>query len=197
MKDEGRHTAQSTLASLRHGRRRWVLVGTVALVLSLVAVLVLRQPASARSGLAEARRLWAAQGLVSYRLKVTQLTPAGSCEQEMLTSDGRATPLANSCGVPATWTVPRLFSWIEELEREDANCYPDSTMCACRGAMSSTITYDAALGYPREVVYEWHKRPNLLNAAYWRSLFDRSFPGCDKDGRGGPVTYTISLSAEP
>lgn len=182
---------------MRQGKRRWALVGALALILGLGAFLALREPASAGSGLAEARRTWAANGLASYRLKVAQHTPAGTCEQEMATSGGRATPLANTCGVPATWTVPRLFSWIEELEREQANCYPDSTMCACRGTMRTAVTYDQALGYPVEVVYEWHKRPNLLNAAYYRSLFDRSFPGCDKDGRGGPVTYTISLTAEP
>jgi hypothetical protein len=197
MKDEGRHAPRSPLAWLPQGRRRWVALGALALLLSLGALAALRQPAAARSGLADARRLWAVNGLAAYRLKIAQETRAGSCEQEMLVGDGKATPLVNTCGVPATWTVPRLFSWIEELEREEANCYPDATMCACRGTMSTVVTYDATLGYPREVAYEWRKRPNLLNTAYWRSLSDRSFPGCDKDGRGGLVTYTVTLTEEP
>lgn len=197
MKDAGRHTPRSRLAWLRQGKRRLIALGALALVLSLLALAALREPASAGSGLAEARRLWAANGIERYRLHLSQETRLGRCEQEMVTTGGRATPLSNTCGMPATWTVPRLFSWIEELAREQANCYPDTSMCACRGAVSTAVQYDQTMGYPREVVYEWHKRPNLLNAAYYRSLLDRSFPGCDKDGRGGPVVFTVTLTAEP
>lgn len=172
-------------------------VGTLALLAGLGLFAALRLPAAARSGLAEARRLWAANGMNTYRLRITQETRMGRCEQEIVTRDGRAETLSNTCGMPASWTVPRLFSWIEELERDTANCYPDPSMCACRSAMTTAVHYDETMGYPREVVYEWHKQPNLPNPAYWRSLLDRSFPGCDKDGRGGPVIFAISLTEEP
>lgn len=182
---------------LRQRRWRWLALAAVALSLSLVALALVREPAAARSGLAEARRVWAANGPASYTLNVTQQTRLALCDQAMVTRDGKATPLSNTCGMPATWTVPRLFNWIEELEREAANCYPDPSMCACKGAIATEVRYDEALGYPTEVIYEWRKRPNVLNTAYWRSLLDRSFPGCDKDGRGGPVVYTVSLTKEP
>ncbi len=197
MKAAGRQTGGSALSWLRQGKRRWVALGALALLLSLGALAALRQPAAAQSSLAEARRLWAANGVASYRLRLSQETNLGRCDQEMVTAGARATPLSNTCGMPATWTVPRLFNWIEELEREQVNCYPDPSMCACRGTIATAVTYDETMGYPREVVYAWHKRPNLLNAAYYRSLLDRSFPGCDKDGRGGPVVYTVSLTEEP
>ncbi|HMQ31209.1 MAG TPA: DUF6174 domain-containing protein [Chloroflexaceae bacterium] len=197
MKAEGSPAGSSARSWLPPRRRRWLVVAALALLLSLGALAALRQPASAGSGLAEARRLWAANGLDSYRLRVTQQTPLGTCEQEMLTAGTTVTPVSNTCGMPATWTVPRLFSWIAELDREQVNCYPDPSMCACRGAMATSVQYDQATGYPREVVYEWRKRPNLTNVAYYRSLLDRSFPGCNRDGRGGPVIYTVSLTAEP
>jgi hypothetical protein len=185
------------MAWLRRSKWRWVAgVGALALALSLVALAALREPAAASSSLAEARRLWAANGVASYTLSVSQQTRLATCDQQMATQDERATPIANTCGMPATWTVPRLFNWIEELERTEANCYPDPSMCACRGTISTLVRYDETMGYPVEVVYEWRKRPNLLNAAYYRSLLDRSFPGCDKDGRGGPVIYIVSLTAD-
>lgn len=197
MKDEGRHPLRSAVALLGHGRWRWVSVAALALLLGLGAFLFLRGSAQAGSGLADARRLWAANGLERYRLSLTQQTSNGSCVQEMVTTSDGTVPISNSCGMPASWSVPRLFSWIEELEREEANCYPDARMCACRGAIATTVRYDPTTGYPQEVVYEWRKRPNLLNTAYYRSLLDRSFPGCNRDGRGGPVVYTVSLTAEP
>lgn len=197
MKDERRSTLKPGLAWLRRGKRRWLILGALALVLSLGALAALRQPAAASSGLAAARRLWAANGLESYRLRVTQQTTLGTCEQEMVAGDAGVTPVSNTCGMPATWSVPRLFNWIEELGREEANCYPDNVMCACRGAMSIAVQYDQTTGYPSEVVYEWHKRPNLMNVAYYRSLLDQSFPGCNRDGRGGPVVFTVTLTPEP
>lgn len=178
-------------------------MGALVLILSLAALLALREPAAAGSGLVEARERWVANGLARYRLSLTQQTrdvrtgAVGTCAQEMVADGEQVTAVRNSCGMPATWTVPRLFNWIAELEREENRCYPDPSMCACQGAITTTVRYDEALGYPREVVYEWHKRPNLMNAAYWRSLLDRSFPGCDKDGRGGPVVYAVSLTEEP
>ncbi len=197
MKEEGRQTERSPRLWPLRGRRRWVTLAALAILLSLGALAVTRQPASASSGLAEARRLWAANGVEHYRLRVTQQTPAGRCEQEMVTRGSEVTPISNTCGMPANWTVPRLFSWIAELSREQANCYPDPSMCACRGAMATSVRYDQTMGYPLEVRYEWHKRPNLTHIAYYRSLLDRSFPGCDHDGRGGPVVYTVSLTVEP
>lgn len=192
------------MAWLRRGKLRWLLaVGALALLVSLAAVLAIREPAAAGGGLAEARERWAANGPARYRLSLTQQTrdahtgAVGLCEQEMVADGEQVTAVRNTCGIPATWTVPRLLNWIAELEHEESRCYPDPSMCACQGSNTTAVRYDEALGYPHEVIYEWRKRPNLMNAAYWRSLLDRSFPGCDKDGRGGPVVYTVSLTEEP
>lgn len=178
-------------------RRRLLIVGAfVALTLSVLGFVLALRPAQARSGLAEARTRWEANGPAAYRLRLVQQTRLSVCDQEMLAQDGKATALRNTCGQPATWTVPRLFNWIAELEQDPDQCYPDPKMCACRGRTSTTVRYDERLGYPVEVVYEWRKQPNLANIAYWRSLFDQSFPGCDKDGRGGQVLVSISLTEE-
>jgi len=177
--------------------RQLAVVGCAALVLSALGLVLLLRPAQARSGLEQARARWAAGGPASYRLRLTQNTNRGACDQEMLTQVGQATPLRNSCGQPANWTVPRLFNWIAELERNQSSCYPDPSMCACRGSTTTTVRYDATLGFPREIVYEWRKQPNPTNVDYWRSLFDRSFPGCNRDGRGGPVMVSVTLTEEP
>jgi Family of unknown function (DUF6174) len=179
------------------GRRVILFGGVLLLLLGLASAAVLLRPAQARSGLAEAQARWEAGGPASYRLRLTQQTNLGACDQEMLAEAGKATPVRNSCGQPATWTVPRLFGWIAELERDPTQCYPDTQMCACKGNTSTTVRYDERLGFPREIVYEWRKQPNLTNIAYWRSLFDQSFPGCNRDGRGGPVVVNVTLIEEP
>lgn len=185
------------MAWLRRGKKRWfALVGLVALLLSLAGLALAQAPAAARSGLADARARWEAGGPDAYRLRLTQQTSAGACDQEMLAQAGKATPLRNTCGQPATWTVPRLFNWIAELEQDPVQCFPDTQMCACTGRTATAVRYDEQLGYPVAITYEWRKRPNLTHVAYWRSLFDQSFPGCDKDGRGGPVVVAVSLIEE-
>ncbi len=184
----------------RGGQGRWrraSVIGALALLLGLGALLALRQPATAAPTLAEARRLWLAQAPPRYKLTITQQTAGGACDQEFLIDGTTAVALHDDCRQPVTWTVPRLFSWIAELERERTRCYPDPTMCACRGTIATSVDYDAEQGYPRAIVYEWRKRPNLTSLAYYRSLFDRSFPGCNRDGTGGAVIYAIALAAEP
>lgn len=178
-------------------RRRIIIVGALALVVGLAGLTLALRSAQAGSGLAEARTRWEAAGPPTYRLRLTQQTKTGACDQEMVTQDGRATAVRNNCGQPANWTVPRLFSWIAELEEDPTRCYPDTRMCACQGATTTSVRYDERLGHPVEIIYEWRKRPNLGHPAYWRSLLDRSFPGCDKDGRGGPIVVSISLIEEP
>jgi hypothetical protein len=179
-------------------RRRWLVISgiVVAGILALAGLTLALRPARAQSGLAEARVRWEAAGPGAYRLRLTQQTNRGACDQEMLTRDGSAEAVRNTCGQPANWTVPRLFNWIEELENDPVQCFPDTKMCACQGATTTSVRYDTQLGYPLEIVYEWRKRPNFGNPAYWRSLFDQSFPGCDKDGRGGPVVVGVSLVPE-
>jgi hypothetical protein len=178
-------------------RRRWLILGALAaLALGALGLVVFLRPARAESRLAEARARWEAAGPALYRLRLTQQTRLSVCDQEMRAQDGKATALRNTCGQPATWTVPRLFNWIAELEQDPDQCYPDTKMCACRGRTSTSVRYDERLGYPVEVIYEWRKQPNLTDIAYWRSLFDQSFPGCNKDGRGGQVVVSISLTEE-
>jgi hypothetical protein len=178
-------------------RSRILLAGAVALVLGLLSAALMLRPVDAQSGLADAQARWEARGLERYRIRLTQQTNRSACDQEMVTADGKATAVRNSCGQPATWTVPRLFAWIAELESDPVQCYPDQQMCACTGSTSTTVRYDPERGFPREIVYAWYKRPNLSNGAYWRSLFDQSFPGCNRDGRGGPVVVSITLTEEP
>jgi hypothetical protein len=179
-------------------RRRWLIIGGVlaAVALALLGLTFALRPARAESRLAAAITRWEAAGPAAYRLRLTQETRRGSCDQEMVTQGGSATPVRNTCGQPANWTVPRLFSWIAELEHDPVQCYPDRQMCACKGSTTTAVRYDEQRGYPVEIVYEWRKQPNLTNPAYWRSLFDQSFPGCNKDGRGGQVVVRVTLSDE-
>jgi hypothetical protein len=185
------------MTQLRRSRWWWAMaVGALALLLLAVFVM-LRQPVAAQPSLVEARRLWMLQTPARYQLTLTQQTSRGICKQAILVDGESAVELSNDCSDPTLWTVPRLFSWIAELERDQTRCYPSTTMCACYGVSTTVVRYDAARGFPQEVQYEWYKRPNLVSGAYYRSLFDRSFPGCNKDGTGGPVQYTIELSDAP
>jgi hypothetical protein len=178
-------------------RLRLVIVAGIALLaLGAVALFALR-PAQAQSGLPEAKARWEAGALPNYRLRITQQRSRGACDQEMVAQSDVVTALQNSCGQPANWTVPRLFNWISELERTPKRCYPGPSRCACQGTISTSVRYDEQLGFPSEIVYEWRKRPNFVHPAYWRSLFDRSFPGCDQDGAEGTIIVNVTLTAEP
>lgn len=178
---------------------RWrVTLSIGALLLLLLAIFtLLRQPVAAQTSLAEARRIWMLQAPERYQLTIVQQTVRGGCEYEALVDGEQAVALANDCGNPTLWTVPRLFRWIAELEREQTRCYPSDSMCACYGVSTTNVHYDAERGFPQAVAYEWRKRPNLASADFYRSLLDQSFPGCFKDGTGGPVLYTIRLSDVP
>ncbi|MFV9504884.1 MAG: hypothetical protein AB4911_10015 [Oscillochloridaceae bacterium umkhey_bin13] len=86
---------------------------------------------------------------------------------------------------------------IAELEHTQVRCYPTEAMCACRTTLRTSVHYNPEQGFPREVIYEWRKWPNLLSPDYYRSRFDQSFPGCDKDGVGGQVIFAIALTNQP
>jgi hypothetical protein len=185
------------MAPLKQSRWRATFSIGALLLLLLAIFSLLRQPVAAQPSLVEARRIWMLQPPERYQLSVIQQTVRGSCEFEALVDGEQVVELANDCGNPTQWTVPQLFRWLAELEREQTRCYPSTNMCACYGASTTRIDYDPERGFPRLVEYEWRKRPNLTNAAFYRSLFDQSFPGCFKDGTGGPVLYTIKLNDVP
>lgn len=182
---------------MKKGRWRLALATGAPALLLLVALVLLRQPVAAQASLSEARRLWMLQAPARYQLTIAQQTSRGLCTQEIMVDGERAIELSNDCGTPTVWTVPRLFSWIAELEREQTRCYPSATVCACQGVSTTLMRYDVARGFPQEVQYDWRKRPNLISGDYYRSLLDRSFPGCNKDGTGGSVIYTIELRDLP
>lgn len=188
---------------LRRGRWLWVAaVGALALLLSLAALLTTRQPAAAQVTLIEARERWASQPVAAYRLTLTRKTSAPgnsqNCQQEVEVLAEQVTrALSNDCGQPADWTVTRLFDWIAELELQGGRCYPGPARCACQGSIVTSVRYDEALGYPREILYTWRKSPNLMNPAFWSTVLDRSFVGCDRDDLGGEVVYTVSLAEAP
>jgi len=178
-------------------RLPWV-VGAVAVALVAAAALLLLQPAQSSSQLDAARERWETRPFANYRLKLVRETNRGSCEQEVRAADERAGEgLRNNCGQPATWTVTRLFNWIAELERTPARCFPGPARCACLATARTEVRYDPALGFPAEIHYEWRKGPNLIGGAYWRSLLDQSFSGCNKAETGGPVLVRVSLTPEP
>jgi hypothetical protein len=172
-----------------------IIAGAVLLALGVAALLL--RPAQAESGLAEARARWEAGALPSYRLRITRQMAGGACDQEMIARGDEVTAVQNSCRQPTNWTVPRLFNWVAELQREPTRCYPGPSRCACQGTAITTVRYDESLGFPREIVYEWRKRPNLAHPAYWQSLFDRSFAGCNADGPDGLIVVNVSLTEEP
>lgn len=161
----------------------------------------MRRPVTAQSGVEAARALWATRPFDSYNLALTQQSRASSCDQIILTAGEQAVQaLRNTCGQPPTWTVTRLLNWIVELERTPSRCYPGPNSCACQATATTMVTYDSALGFPRQIVYEWRSRPNLVNPAYWRLLFDKTFPGCSNiqaSGTGGTLVVNVSLDPTP
>jgi Family of unknown function (DUF6174) len=179
-------------------RKRSLLIIAGALALTIAGLLLWRSMGNAGERLDAARALWAGRPFQSYQIALFHQTNLGICEQEIVAQDERQTQaLRNTCGQPPSWTVTKLFNWINELQNTPTRCYPDQIMCACQIRTSTVVTYDPELGYPQRIVYEWRKQPNLTNLDYWRSLTDQSFPGCDKDGTGGPVIVNITLAETP
>lgn len=181
---------------------RWLLAsGITALLVSCVGLLLLRDSAVAQDSVELAKTRWAARNFDAYTLMLRQETRNKICDQQ-IEARGEQVVLAvhNSCGQPPTWTVTRLLNWIVELEREPSRCYPSTADCACQVMMNTHVTYDSQLGYPRQIIYEWHSQPNLLNPSYWRMLTDKTFPGCSNiqgSGPGGTLVVNVGLTPEP
>jgi hypothetical protein len=185
---------------MRKPRRRFFLVtGLLLLLLSGIGLaLVLRGTATARNGLITARARWETRQFAEYRLQIQQQTGTRLCDQEVIARSERDTEaIRNSCGQPPTWTVTRLFNWISELERSPVRCYPGPARCICQATARVRVTYDPELGYPREINYEWRRRPNYIQPAYWQSLRDQSFPGCENIEAGGELSVRVGLEPEP
>jgi hypothetical protein len=185
---------------MRKRRRRFYWIsGLLLLLISSVGVLfVLSGPVVARNGLALARERWEMRQFADYRLQIQQQTSTRICEQELIARGERAAEtIRNSCGQPPTWTVSRLFNWIDELERAPVRCYPGPARCICQATARVQVIYDEELGYPQAIAYEWRRRPNYIQPAYWQSLRDRSFPGCENIEAGGALLVRVNLEPEP
>lgn len=184
---------------MRKPRRRLFWITGILMLLALGSgTALLYNTATARNGLTSARARWETRRFAEYRLQIQQQTSTRLCEQEVIARDEATTEaLRNSCGQPPTWTVTRLFNWISELERSPVRCYPGPALCICQATARVRIVYDAELGYPREIGYEWRRRPNYIQPAYWRSLGDQSFPGCENIEAGGELLMRVSLEPEP
>lgn len=181
-------------------RRQIFWIGATLLLglLLLVGVGQYRNGVHAQQSLAQARARWETRPFSAYQLQIGQETRTRQCAQHILARDERTTEAQhNSCGQPPTWTVTRLFNWIAELERSPVRCYPGPARCACRAKAQVDVTYDPVLGYPQAVVYEWRRGPNYFSAAYWQSLTDQSFPGCENIEAGGTLVMYVSLEPEP
>lgn len=184
---------------MRKPRRRlfWI-AGLIVLMTLVSGVVLLRGTVTANPGLAMARARWEERPFADYRLQIQQQTSTRLCEQEVIARGETATEaLRNSCGQPPTWTVTRLFNWISELERAPVRCYPGPARCICQATARVNVTYDDKLGFPREISYEWRRRPNYIQPAYWQSLSDRSFPGCENIEAGGELVMRVGLEPEP
>lgn len=179
-------------------RRRWLIAGVLALLVLLSALVLLRGQVGAASRVDEARSTWAAQGIAGYRLALTRNSSGTICQQEIEARDEQvARIVSNNCGQPASWTVTRLLDWVAELERTPSRCFPGRSFCPCQAFPRTSVRYDTQLGYPAEIQYEWAMGPNWSNPDYWRSLTDRSFAGCNRQGFGGPLLVNVRLSPEP
>jgi hypothetical protein len=172
-----------------------------ALLISCAGLTMLRGPAAAGESVDQARARWAARGFDAYTLSLRQETRVGVCDQEIEARGEQAVQATrNTCGQPPNWTVTRLLNWIVELEREPSHCYPSPGSCACQITASTMVTYDSQIGYPRQIVYEWRSRPNLINPDFWRLLSDKTFPGCSNiqgSGTGGTMIVNVGLTPEP
>lgn len=180
-------------------RVAWFLAGA-ALVLALIVVaLALRnEPVAVDSALAEARARWAGRAFSDYQITLLRNTNGVICQQEIEAQDEQVTRvISNACGQPATWTVSRLHDWIGQLEQTPSRCFPGPGFCACQAAPRTVVNYHPELGYPTEILYEWSMGPNWANADYWRSLLDQAFPGCSRQGFGGPLVVNVRLAPGP
>lgn len=179
-------------------RRLFLIIGLLVLLVLGSGTALLYNTVAARSGLANARARWETRQFAEYRLLIQQQTSTRLCEQELIAHGELDTEaIRNSCGQPPTWTVTRLFNWIGELERSPVRCYPGPALCICQATARVQVSYDEALGYPRAINYEWRRRPNYIQPAYWRSLGDQSFPGCENIEAGGELLMRVGLEPEP
>jgi hypothetical protein len=185
---------------MRHLSARKSIAALVALGLlggAALGLLALFEPPSADAQLAEARAHWAARSFSAYRLLIEEETTAGRCQQELRIQDEQIRQVAlNSCVRLPTWTVSNLFTWAGQLEDGRTRCFPTNVTCACYTIYSARASYDAQLGYPRTITYQWNLRPNWGYANHWQRLWERGeIPDCQRVSRFAEGHITISVVA--
>jgi hypothetical protein len=174
------------------------LIGVLSLALTSLWLFQSGSRAVAASERAAAEARWLAQPLAAYRISYREQSGRSICQQEILVAAEAINEVVlNGCKQPASWTVSKLFRWIEGLEGERSRCFPGPSNCICRVSVSTAANYDAQRGYPIEVRYEWTMGPNWGHGDYWRTLLtDPAFPGCSRPGFGGPVQVTVTLEPQ-
>ena len=178
--------------------KRWSFLAIAALIIASCSLLTAQawpEPPVARRE--QAQRRWTERQFANYRVSVRVEYWGTVCSQEIESEGEKLRRIVrNDCRLSwlSLMTVARLFEISEGLEHP-VPCYVAAQTCSCYRVRFGEIAYDPQLGYPRVISYRREIYPNLVNAAYWRRLWEtRRLPEC---GPISPVVRITVMSLRP
>jgi hypothetical protein len=151
------------------------------LPLTLIALALAGCGAPAGARYLAARERWQARPVGHYLLRTFEDVRGQRCAQAVEVRDeSLVRVISNSCQHPNLWTVSWLFNHVANAQQGYAACaLLDPSGCVCRYATEVEAAYDAALGYPREIVTRQTWQPDWRSMGYWRhAIASGGMPSC-------------------
>jgi len=173
-----------------------LLIGGLVGVFGCVALSLLFEPAANPVNIVElatARSRWAARPFSKYRILIED--DNGQCHQDAAVQDETVvTGFHNDCRIPLR-TVTSLFSLIEGVQPSRYRCVDYG--CACDTVMSVYTVYDAQLGYPTEIMFQWNVQANWRHLDYWKYTWSMGHPPPCRVSNYRQTTTVLSLTPIP
>jgi hypothetical protein len=122
---------------------------------------------SAPEELAAAQERWAARQFARYRLAVEYSGGLIDCRQDAeIRGEAVVAIMRNTCPL-GVLTVTDVFNRIDvNLSTRVGRCGPNG--CGCDGTVGVDATYDASLGYPRQMNLRLRPEERWHYPGYWR-----------------------------
>lgn len=141
-----------------------------------------------------ALRQWRAQPLAHYLLRTREQIGGRTCGQTVEVRGEVLTRIvSNTCMHPQLWTVDWLFRHVERSSTPTQSCasFASGIGCVCRRAVELQVTYDQALGVPREITTRESASSDWLSQEYYRYLLLHGRPPQCGTAATSPVWHIV------
>jgi hypothetical protein len=169
-----------------------LVIALPALICGALGALQSAGPFSRARELAEAEHRWAGRTFNEYRMAYEDF----KCLQHVEVRNERIVKPDTSirCALPAR-SVSELYDLIRRDGSAGTRCVTQG--CACDDEVVVRASYDAQLGYPRQIEVRMRPRPNMLHPDFWQYLARHLRPPDCDFMEGNKMIYIRSLEPLP